>query len=271
MHPPTAAFLHDPVALVSIPAAGLPAPPARGAALSGARHPLALCGFGATALLAMGFLAAGLPMISVCMLAISGVSSFVVGSALGLASTAQEQPPWVIPDDIASSEVRATYRSILLGIREVEDALHDAPRLRSSLASALERCRASVELAGRTALVANPLQRYLERHDASHVRSALDRLRARAMSADQGAAGAWNQAVIARERQLVTIDQIRAKRDEICARLELIHAALDGFAAAIVRLQALDDEQVVLAGESVIDQLAEITDDLEVLETALAA
>ena len=36
-----------------------------------------------------------------------------------------------------------------------------------------------------------------------------------------------------------------------------------------MKLQSLDDEQIALAGESVTDQLAEISDDLAVLESAL--
>jgi len=42
------------------------------------------------------------------------------------------------------------------------------------------------------------------------------------------------------------------------------------FAAAIVKLHALDEEQLVLAGESVADHLDGAGDDLDVLESAIA-
>ena len=65
------------------------------------------------------------------------------------------------------------------------------------------------------------------------------------------------------------LDQIVAKRDQVCARLELVHAALDAFAATIVKLHTIDEEQIVLAGESISDHLDGVAEDLEVLESAL--
>jgi hypothetical protein len=262
--------MHDPVALVSIPTT--PVTPVRFVAASGVKHPLALCGLGITALFALGFFAAGLPVISVCMLVVSGVWSFVLGSALGTANERCETPRHhkVAPEEIASIEVRAIYRAILFGLAEIESALAAAPRLGTSMASVIQRCRQAVELTGRIALLANPIQRYLDTHDASLIRSALERLRARTETAnDDGAVGAWSHAVAARVRQLATLDQLAAKREQICARLELVHAAFESFAAAIVRIHVLDEEQIVLAGESVTDQLEEIGDDLHVLESAL--
>lgn len=232
----------------------------------------ALYGFGATALLAMGFLTAGLPLISMCMLAVAAVSSLALGSPAGVAHDTGDsaQGRWVAHENIVASEAHAGYCAILLGFADVERALTDAPRLRTQLASVIERCRAAVALSGRIALLANPLQRYLDTHDAGAIRLALDRLRARAESTtDDVTIAALGHAAAARGRQLAILDQIAAQRDRISARLALIHAALEAFAATIVKLQSLDDEQIVLAGESVTDQLAEIGDDLAVLESAL--
>jgi hypothetical protein len=255
--------MRDPLALIP-----LPTPSVRFGAYPDARQRVALCGLGATVLLAMGFLTAGLPVISMCMLALAGVSSFVFGSATELAGEARDRQ--VVPEDIAASDVRAQYQAILLGLAEVERALGDAPRLRTSLAPVVERCRTAVKLAGRLALLANPIQHYLDDHDAGFVRAAVDRLHARAAATrDDVALGALHQAAATRARQLATLDQIAARRDRICARLELVHAALEAFAVTILKLHTLEEEQIVLAGESVTEHLDGIQDDLDVLEAAL--
>jgi hypothetical protein len=61
-----------------------------------------------------------------------------------------------------------------------------------------------------------------------------------------------------------------AMRDRIHARLELVRAALESFAATVVRLHVVGEEQVTLAEESVVDQLDGVGAELDVLETALA-
>jgi len=238
----------------------------------GTRQSLALCSSAAASVLAMGLFVAGLPVISMCMLAISGVSTFMIGSAIAVGGAARDKlrPRCVTPGDISSYEARATYRAILLGLDEVERALGDAPRLGTSMAPVIERCRDAVELSGRIALLANPLQRYLDGHDPMFIRAELDRLQSRVEStSDDAALGAFKQAAAARQRQLVIVGQIIAKRDQVCARLELVHAALDAFAATIVKLRTLDEEQIVLAGDSVSDHLDGIGEDLAVLESAL--
>jgi hypothetical protein len=246
--------------------------PAHGAGRPGPRQSLALCSFAAAGMLGMALFVAGLPVVSMCVLAFSGVSSFVVGSTIAASASAREsvRARCVAPEDVASGEARTTYRAILFALSEVERALGDAPRLTTTMAPVIARCRAAVELSGRIALLANPLQRYLDRHDVAFVRSELARLRTRAeATTDAAALGAFSNAAAARTRQLAVLDQIAAKRDQVCARLELVHAALDAFAATIVKLHTLDEEQLVLAGESVTDHLDGIADDLEVLESAL--
>jgi hypothetical protein len=258
--------MHDAPALVplSIAAANFDTEP-------GKKHSLVLCSSAAASLIAMGLFAAGLPVVSVCMLALSGMSSLVIGSAI-TAGLAREQgrSRRIAPEEIASEEVRATYRAILHGLTDVERALAEVPRLSGMMSSVLERCCSAVELSGRIALLANPLQRYLDRHNAAFIRAELDRLRSRAEATmDQAAIAGFRQAAAARERQLAVVEQIVAKRDQVCARLELVRAALDTFAATIVKLHTLDEEQVVLAGASVAEHLDGIGDDLAVLESAL--
>lgn len=256
--------MHDSRALVPLSA------PVLVEAQPGAKQSFVLCSSAATSVLAMALFVAGLPVVSMCMLAISGMSSFVVGSAIAAAARDKTRSRRVAPEDIASDEARATYRAILLGLGDIERALRDAPWMSRSMASVIERCRDAVDLSGRIALLANPLQRYLDGHNAAFIRSELDRLRSRAEgTSDQAALAAFTQAAAARERQLAVVGQIAAKREQVCARLELVRAALDAFAATIVKLHTLDEEQIVLAGASVADHLDGVADDLAVLESAL--
>lgn len=268
--------MSDPLALVPLSPSsiGSPSPgtaPVRFAAPPTVRARTALCGLGGAVLLAMALLTAGLPALSMCVLAVAGVSSFVFGSIEPAPGAGARR---VLPEELLSIEVRTPYHAVLRGLAaieaEIEHVRGDAPRRSTALMPVLERCRAAVQLSGRIALMANPIQRYLEAHDACATRAQLELLRARAgATRDDAAVSALHRAADTLARQLAIVDEIVARRDRITAQLELVHAALDGFAAMIVKLHALEDEQVVLAHEPLADQLAAIDDDLDVLAEAL--
>lgn len=268
--------MSDPLALVrlapsSIGATSPGTAPVRFAAQPTVRARTAMCGLGGAVLLAMALLTAGLPALSMCVLAVAGVASFVFGSIEPAPGAGARR---VLPEDILSIEVRTPYHAVLHELAEIEAeierVLGEAPQRRTALMPVLYRCRAAVQLSGRIALMANPIQRYLEAHDACAMRAQLERLRARAEATrDDAAVSALHRAAETRARQLAIADEIVARRDRITAQLELIHAALDGFAAMIAKLHALEDEQVVLAHEPLADQLAAIDDDLGVLAEAL--
>jgi hypothetical protein len=255
--------VQDPLALVA--AAGR-APPAE---LRTARpHPLAGPGLGLAGVIAIGALLAGLPLLSMCVLATGGIAAAVMGSLSRLCSTGAEA---VLPDEIASHEAREVYRSVLLAFADLGRALDASTRLRSSATPVLERSRAAVQLCGRMARLADPLQRHLDAHDPAVLHAELDRLRARAEAAsDDRAALAFGHAAAARARQLAVHEQMRAMRDRILGRLELVRAALASYTAMIVRLQVVEEEQLLLAGESVAEHLGGVDEELEVLEAALA-
>jgi hypothetical protein len=218
---------------------------------------------------AIGSFLLGLPLLSICVLATGGVVAVVAGSAI---RTRTGGPRPIAPDEIASHEAREAYRNVLAASLEVERAIAASPQLRSSVAPVLERSRAAMLLCGRTALLANPLQEYLDSHDPARLRIELERLRARAEAAtDDQAAAAWSHATSARVRQLATYEQMRAMRDRIVARLELVRAALEAFAAMIVRLQVSGEEQLLIAGESVIEHLDGVDQELAAFASALAA
>lgn len=254
--------MNDPLAMATLSATAELVKP-------GSRQSLALGGFMAGGVLAVALLLAGMPLVSMCVFAASCVSSLVIDSVT-TASARNSGRCLVDPDDIVSAEVRSTYQGIVRGLADVERALAAAPRLHKSMTTAIQRARAAVGLSGQIAILANPLQRYLDSHHEAFIRSEHDRLRERTETAsDDTAIGAWGHAAAARARQLEIHKQMVAQRDRICARLELVRAALETFSAMIVRLHALNEEQIVLAGESVAEQLEGIGDDLELLESAL--
>lgn len=261
--PATTIPMNDPLALVPISTSSAP-PVLR----CGARP--VLPGFFVGGLLAIALFLGGAPLLSMCVLTASALSSFLVGSVLG---GAQDGPPApTYPEEIASSELRATYRSILIELAEIERTIEEAPRIAKLMVTAVDRARNAVELAGKIALLANPLQRYLDKHEHNFVRSELQRLRERTEAAsDETAVAAWNRAVTARTQQLAIHDQIIAQQDRICARLELVRAGLETLSATIARLRTADEEQIVLADASVADQLDEMREDLAACESALEA
>ncbi|HMG53023.1 MAG TPA: hypothetical protein VK601_06070 [Kofleriaceae bacterium] len=231
-----------------------------------------MCGFAFTSMLSVVLFLAGLPLMSMAVLAITGVSTIVLESALSarrkrFALGADLE----VPEAIVAGDARDTYRAILSAYGEIRCALGDAPLLLSSSSSVVDRCDAAVRQSGRLAVLGNPLQRYLDGHDRTQARVDLDRLLARRDSAsDESTATALRRAVTARARQLETYDQILGMRDRIQARLELVRAALESFLATIVKLRVSGEEQLLVTGESVMEDLDSVGDELEVLEAELA-
>lgn len=231
-----------------------------------------MCGFAFTSMLSVVLFLAGMPLISMAVLAITGVSTILLESAM----SARRRQLGVndgeieVPEVIVAMETRDTYRAILAAYADIRRVLGDAASLQSSRAAVLERCDAAVRQCGRLALLTNPLQRYLDAHDRGQTRADLERLRQRSEAAGDAPTGdALGRAATARARQLETHDQIAGMRDRIQARLELARAALESFSATIVKLRVAGDEHLVLSGDSVMDHLDGVGDELEVLETEL--
>ena len=234
---------------------------------------LTSCSLGVAGVLSIALFLVGLPLVAMGIIAIAGMSTLVAettGAARRerLAGHAELTIP---PEGIVPLEVRDSYRATLHAYADLQHVLSEAPQLQSSAQPMLDRCHAAVELCGRMAVFANPLHRYLETHDPAQARAELDRLRARIeTTTDAQAIGALGNATAARMRQLAVHDQITALRDRIHARLELVRATLESFSASVVKLHVEGEEQMILAGESVMDHLDGVRDELEVLESALA-
>lgn len=252
--------MRDPeLALMTIPDTG------HRIAIGRLTRPHLLAAFGVAALLSVSWFLVGVPLASICVIA-----SLL---ALVLASTSCNEcarRPLALPEGIVSIELRETYRLIVVAQAEVERAVADAPRLRSVVEPVLERCTSAVQICERLALLANPLQRYLDAHDVGAIRDELERLRLRTEAAtDEQVASALGHAIAARTNQLAAHEQISTMRERIHARLELCRAALASFAASLVRLQVADEEQIVLAAGTVTEHLDGIGDELESLESVI--
>jgi hypothetical protein len=187
-----------------------------------------------------------------------------------IAKSRRHGEPAVLPEDILSFDAQETYRCILLALVDVERAFAVAPHLESMAQPLLERCRTAVALSGRIAMLGNPIQRYLDLHDPAYVRFELDKLRARrGATRDDMTIDTLDHAAGARQRQLAVHEELVAIRGRIQARLELVRAGLESFAAIVVKLQVVNDEAIELAAQSVDEQLDGIGEDLQVLESAL--
>jgi len=224
-----------------------------------------LAAFGLTGVLAIGGVLAGLPLVSLGLVAVAATWGF----ALGIRALVQSERDHVAMESIASFEARETYRAILAAYRELSIAIGES-RLRETAQPVLERCASAVQLCGQLARSCNPLQRYLDAHDPVSLNFELERLRTRAASATDGrATAAFDHAVRARARQIAIRSQIAATRDRMQARLELVRAAIESFAAMVVNLDVLDDEEVSAAGDNLSAQLTEAADELEIVEGTL--
>jgi hypothetical protein len=217
---------------------------------------------------AIALFLAGLPVLSMVMVALTFLGAVVLPLPSMLRPS--QHRDILAPELVASPEVRTVYRSILAALDEIDGALARAPKLKSSVGPVIERCHAVVAMSGRLAWLANPLNNYLVTHDRTVADSDLVRLRTRTEAAgDDVIASALGNAAAARARQLATHDEIATMHYRVLARLELVLAALESFAALVVKLQFVEEEQVALAGGSVAEQLAGVGEELGVLESAL--
>jgi len=220
--------------------------------------------FAATILLSFVLLVVGMPVISAALIAASSASTLAL-----LKATPKLSRSRMLPETIVSLDARQTYRAILEAFSEIERIARATPSAASM--RVIERCRSAVELCARVAVLGNPLQRYLDGHHPEHLRGELERLRAHTeVVADERTLSDLSRATAARARQLATYEEMRAMRDRIQARLELVHASLESFAAQLLKLQVVEEEDLVFADQTVTERIDSITEELDILESTLA-
>ena len=221
----------------------------------------------------------GLPWLSLLVLAIGAVyfSTSVAAASVRAIRRETAQGPLALPlafevepAAVAAPDLRAGYEDILRLHEEIRTALAVADRAQAALITVFAECGAVVQAAGRLARLANPLHAYLGARGGAQAKEALGRLAASAdVATDRVAETAYRGAAAARGRQLGTLLEIQTLRERTRARLELIAASLESVLAMVIKLQALDGEEVELAGARMTDQLAAVGDELALLESAL--
>src|SRR5262249_38031032 len=120
--------------------------------------PIVLSGLGLAGLAAIALFPVLLPLLSIGLVAISGVSAFILsmsGPHLGAGPAARP----TAPEALAAPAAREPCRTVLFALAELERTLAAVPDPQRSMAPVLERCRAAAVACGQLALLADPLQR----------------------------------------------------------------------------------------------------------------
>jgi hypothetical protein len=229
----------------------------------------AMAAFGLAGALSVAMLLAGLPLVSMGIVALA-TTVFVVATKASAAARALRSAALPPPEAIVAFDLREVYRAILALYGEIERGIAGTRRLRSAIDPMLERCMAAVEMCGRMALLSNPLEHHLDAHDPRALRVEIERLGARcAATADEDVVRVLRAAIAARTRELANLEQMTVMRERIVARLELCRATLAAFSATIMKLHIADEEQAAVATSSVTDHLDTVAEKLEILETVL--
>ena len=230
-------------------------------------RPAILWGMCLLCALVISAVVACLPVTSTLLVAGAGMSCLALAALPGSRGTSPEPALHTL----TPGEVRDTYCAILAVRAEIGRELARAPGLATAVPMR-QQCDAAIRVCGRVARVADRLQMYLATHDPSHITREIARLRARAEAAlDDHAARSFEQAVAARERQLATCTQLAAICDRLQAGLDLVLACMVAYAAVIVKAQAIEAEHVALAGDSLSDHVADMSDELEELAGGMAS
>lgn len=176
----------------------------------------------------------------------------------------------VLPSEIAVPELRAAYVAILEEYERIRESLHEAEHPCNSLREPYMRSGDLVQLAGRIARTGNSLRSYLDARDPTQMAADVaDLERKAAHASDYATARAYHQAAVDRARQQAACEAIERLYERVQARLTQIAASLDALGAVVIKLQAIDLEQIVLAGESVSQRLDVVRDDLQVIEASM--
>jgi hypothetical protein len=234
---------------------------------------------GSVLLLAVGAGLAGTPALGACLL---GVGAIVCSASLAQGryrpdlSRMLHGPigpplrPEVRPGELGPPEIHAAYVDILRAHEDIRVALARSDGIRDALREAYDRVSDLTQAAGRVARRGNALQTYLRKFCPDGLDSEASRLEARmAETCDPQAAAAFRQAARARRQHLELYRQIEGLYDRVKARLALVASFLGAVGALVIKLHALDTEQIDSAGSSISDHLDLLRGDLELLESSL--
>ena len=248
-------------------------------AATAAFRPRALRGLGLASVIAFTLVLIGSPAFAPWILA-TGAAHYLMVVALYTFSEGYTQrvhgpfglplEPDVDPDQIGPADLRANYLNILRVHEEIRTTLDSNGGGHRALLDVYRRCGDAVQVAGRVALLGNPLQRYLDDHDPARLDAETRRLEMRAsITGDREASLAYRQAAAARKRELETYGQLQRLYERMKARLELVAATLASVAATTIKLCTVDLEHLAMTKETLVDQIDSLGEDLRFLESAM--
>ncbi|HVK73658.1 MAG TPA: hypothetical protein VM734_10065 [Kofleriaceae bacterium] len=248
-------------------------------AATAAFRPRALRGLGMASVIAFALVLVGAPALAPWILA-AGTAHYLLVVTLYTFSEGYTNrvhgpfglplEPDVDPDQIGPADLRATYLNILRVHEEIRTTLDSNGRVHAGLCDVYTRCGDAVQVAGRMALLGNPLQRYLDDHDPARLDAETRRLEMRAsVTSDREASLAYRQASAARKRELDTYGQLQRLYERMKARLELVAATLASVAATTIKLCTVDLETLAMTRESLVEQIDSLGEDLRYLEAAM--
>lgn len=168
------------------------------------------------------------------------VALFVALIALAARPTRRSGAWAIAPSEIADGELRATYCALLAAHNELAHAVVDHGRSPFTRAL-LDQSRDVLVACGRIAHTTNPGARYLAAHSTDSVTSQAAQAHAGAHGAgDPDVSEQWGAADTARQRQLLTMQDLRIRRDRVHTELGAAVARLEVTTAEVLKLHMLD-------------------------------
>lgn len=178
--------------------------------------------------------------------------------------------PAVEPDQLDAMELAAAYGDVLKAHEALREALVDSDASDQDLRTVYGHCTDLVVRTGEVTRGADSLRRYLGKRSPLHVEAEASRLEGlSARARDERVAEAYRLAATARRHQLEIYQQIGNLYDRIEARLALVTSFLSAVEAMVVKLHALDLEQLHDAITSISHEVDELHDDVGLLESDL--
>jgi hypothetical protein len=227
----------------------------------GDRYPRLVAGLGLAALMVAACLVAAIPLMPYW-----SIGAILGGMAIASLPFRRRGSSAIDPSELEDRNLAATYRKLLNAHDELASVLL-ARRDKSGLAtSLLDRSRDVVIDCGRAARITNTASRYLAAHDRDLLVRDTKRLRdAAAASTDAATVEALGSAADAQARHIAALDELAAFRDRVHARLELALASVQAATAGIVKLAALDDEDMA---RTTAPDTSELSEHLDALASA---
>jgi len=175
------------------------------------------------------------------------------------------------PDSVQDPGARSTVRELWVARGELARVIGEAsPQVRGyvgMIISSLGQLEShAAELVGRADLLA----RYLSSVSPAMVEGEVARLRAESVATDDPEARKqFEQALVSRQEQLKTLEDIQDARDRVNGTLSKVVAALQALPPKVVRMQVMDAESLTAVSGDVNRELDTLNNEVSAFEETL--